>query len=55
MIIAKEILIQHMKSTLKKFKLRTPLNICSLAFIRRNRKTHLAIVQLSLNRQQQVI
>ena len=55
MILAKEILIQHMKLIIKKFKLRTPLNICSLGFIRRNRKIHLAIVQLPLNRQQQVI
>ena len=55
MILAKEILIQHMKSILKKFKSRTPLNICSYAFIRRNRKTHLAIVQLTANRQQQII
>ena len=50
MILAKEILIQHMKSIIKKFKLRTPLNTCTLAFTRRNRKTHLAIVQLPLNR-----
>ena len=55
MILAKEILIQHMKSIIKKFKSRTPLNTCLLGFIRRNRKTHLAIVQLPLNRQQQVI
>ena len=55
MILAKEILIQHMKSTLKKFKSRTLLNTFSLAFIRRNRKTHLTIVQLTANRQQQII
>ena len=55
MILAKEILIQRMKSIIKKFKSRTPLKTYSLAFIRRNTKTHLAIVQLPLNRQQQVI
>ena len=55
MIVAKEILLQHMKSILKKFKSRIILITYSLAFIRRNRKTHLAIVRLLLNRQQQVI
>ena len=54
MILAKEILIQHMKSIIKRFKSRAPLNICPLAFIQTNRKTHLAIVQLPINRQQQI-